>query len=125
MARLSAACPVAPTLLGAGVDRACDLCAKPLPTRRSRWCSDACSSAYHDATYGQHDWKAARYRAIGRDGYRCVKCGSDGPLEVNHIDPRAGRGYGFGCWNHLDNLETLCHPCHVAVTNQQRADRSP
>lgn len=42
-------------------------------------------------------------------------------LEVNHIEPRRGAGYGFGCWNHQDNLETLCHGCHVEVTTAQRA----
>lgn len=41
-------------------------------------------------------------------------------LEVNHIAPRRGKGYGSGCWNHLDNLETLCHQCHVDVTTAQR-----
>lgn len=40
-------------------------------------------------------------------------------LEVNHIDPRRGGGYGPGCWNHLDNLETLCHRCHLDVTAEQ------
>lgn len=45
-------------------------------------------------------------------------------LEVNHIEPRVGAGYSAGCWNHLDNLETLCHRCHVRVTtNQGRARR--
>lgn len=44
-------------------------------------------------------------------------------LEVNHIDPRVGRGYGWGCHNHLSNLETLCHGCHVAETKRQAAER--
>jgi 5-methylcytosine-specific restriction endonuclease McrA len=44
-------------------------------------------------------------------------------LEVNHIVPRNGGGYGKGCHHHLSNLETLCHPCHVAVTNEQRKAR--
>lgn len=44
-------------------------------------------------------------------------------LEVNHIEPRNGKGYRPGCHHHLDNLETLCHPCHVAITNEQRATR--
>jgi hypothetical protein len=44
-------------------------------------------------------------------------------LEVNHIVPRNGAGYGFGCWNHQDNLETLCHGHHVEVTNAQRVER--
>jgi 5-methylcytosine-specific restriction endonuclease McrA len=42
-------------------------------------------------------------------------------LEVNHIEPRRGAGYGFGCWNHQDNLITLCHKCHLQSTAQQRA----
>ncbi|MEE3066611.1 MAG: HNH endonuclease [Actinomycetota bacterium] len=44
-------------------------------------------------------------------------------LEVNHITPRNGGGYGWGCHNHLNNLETLCHGCHVAETNRQAAER--
>lgn len=44
-------------------------------------------------------------------------------LEVNHIDPRVGRGYGWGCWNHSANLETLCHAHHVDETRRQAADR--
>lgn len=99
----------------------CDLasCAKPLPRRRRRWCSDACANAYTDAIYGQHDWNLARHKAYLRD-QKCVTCGSTEKLEVNHIVPRNGAGYGRGCHHHLENLETLCHSCHVKVTNEQR-----
>lgn len=41
-------------------------------------------------------------------------------VEVNHIDPRRGRGYRSGCGHHLQNLETLCHRHHVEVTAAQR-----
>lgn len=41
-------------------------------------------------------------------------------VEVNHIDPRRGGGYGSGCHHHLDGLETLCHRHHVTVTVAQR-----
>lgn len=41
-------------------------------------------------------------------------------LEVNHVRPRRGKGYGSGCHHHLENLEVLCHQCHVDVTVAQR-----
>ena len=108
----------------------CDRCGTALTGRRKRWCCDACMNEWRS----QHDWTLARDRAKKRDGNRCVKCGAEKAydwrepektvrLEVNHIVPRVGRGYGFGCHNHLDNLETLCHPCHVEVTKQQAAER--
>jgi len=43
--------------------------------------------------------------------------------EVNHIVAREGAGYGNGCHNHQDNLETLCHKCHVKTTTQQGRER--
>lgn len=99
-----------------------------------------------------HYWNAARRAAVIRDVFSCVKCGwaegefyehylrtgqmvlwsraqltkrrPDNWLEVNHIVPRQGAGYGTGCWNHLANLETLCHKDHVKVTRRQRIARA-
>lgn len=99
----------------------CDHCGKELKGRRRRWCSQACS----DELTRQHDWGWARNAAKRRDGQKCVRCGKTHSLEVNHIVPRVGRGYGWGCHNHLSNLETLCHWCHLEVTAQQRAERRP
>ncbi|MGX5770816.1 HNH endonuclease [Microbacterium trichothecenolyticum] len=93
----------------------CDACGKDLTGRQQRWCSRACSFAEWD----DHDWNSARKAARKRDGEKCVTCGSRQSLEVNHIEPRVGKGYGWGCWNHQDNLETLCHDCHVKVTKAQ------
>lgn len=111
----------------ADVAGVCDHCGTPLDGRRRRWCSDTCARVEFNA----HDWNQARRAAKKRDGYKCVTCGRPDDvddnyrsiLEVNHIVPRVGKGYGMGCWNHLDNLETLCHDCHVKVTKQQAADR--
>ena len=106
----------------------CDACGKALTGRQQRWCSVDCSRV--EAPH--HDWNAARRAAKHRDGHKCVQCGApDGldprtyrsTLEVNHIVPRVGKGYGWGCWNHLDNLETLCKPCHLVKTKAQAAER--
>lgn len=35
--------------------------------------------------------------------------------------PVRGGGYGDGCAHHQDNLEVLCHACHVEATARQRA----
>ncbi|MFF7681486.1 HNH endonuclease [Microbacterium sp. NPDC007973] len=106
---------------------ACDHCGKALTGRQKRWCSFECSRV--EAPH--HDWNVARKAAKRRDGHKCVKCGRPDDvdhnlrsiLEVNHIEPRVGKGYGWGCWNHQDNLETLCRPCHVEVTKAQIAGR--
>lgn len=45
-------------------------------------------------------------------------------VEVNHVVPRVGAGYGSGCHHHLDGLETLCHRCHAGVTTEQRRLRA-
>ena len=54
-------------------------------------------------------WEAARRACFERDGYRCVKCGSAGRLEADHIQElyRGGDVYG------LSNLTTLCRSCHI------------
>lgn len=111
----------------------CSGCGEPLVGRQRTWCSADCQEEY----WRNHIWSWARTAALERDGNQCVKCGQkpvrrtpDHPdideiwLEVNHIDPLNGRGYHSGCWHHLSGLETLCHPCHVDVTNEQRAERN-
>lgn len=110
----------------------CHHCGTMLTKRQTRWCSKACSQVFEI----NHYWQFARRAALKRDRYRCVKCGVE-PLrstrmtvvekeiwlEVNHIVPREGQGYNAGCHHHLAGLETLCHPCHVGVTNEQRRNR--
>lgn len=50
--------------------------------------------------------RLAVYKA---DGYRCVHCGSNGDLTVDHIFPVA-----LGGTNDRENLQTLCRPCNSA-----------
>ena len=109
-------CPFA---LGYNRPGLCFCCAGPLSGRRTRWCSPECCRAY----YQNHDWNEARELRLARDRRRCIKCGQTTGLQVNHIAPRYGRGYHRGCWNHQENLETLCKRCHEAVTARQRRER--
>jgi hypothetical protein len=41
-------------------------------------------------------------------------------LEVNHREALRGRYRFVSCLNHADNLEVLCHRCHVEATNAAR-----
>lgn len=119
-------------LAGAPFRGDCRGCGGPLPrtkkghiSRTRRWCGQECI----DRTLGGHAWWMAREvalkRAGGRSGWTCAHCGGcEGSPEVNHIGPLYGWGYGDGCHNHQDNLEVLCHGCHVRVTGQQREARN-
>lgn len=117
----------------------CLRCGKELTGRKRVWCSNrdsdgpaSCEAVWVD----NHVWGFASRRALVLAGLRlsfregappkCHACGvadSQVRYEVNHIGPRNGQGYGKGCWNHQDNLEVLCHDCHVAVTRAQRLAR--
>ena len=97
-------------------------CKKLLTGRRTRWCSDKCSKFYYDAWYNNHDWSCARKAARRRDKWKCRKCNSKEKLEVNHIIPLNGKKRINSCLNHLENLMTLCHKCHLLETKQQRLE---
>lgn len=103
----------------AGVPGRCDLCGTVLGPKRRRWCSKGCQWEFTL----NHRWTQARREARRRDRNRCTSCSSSTRLEVNHIVPRNGAGYGWGCHHHQTNLQTLCHSCHVKVTNAQAAAR--
>lgn len=103
----------------------CGACGRPLEGRALWFCRarpkdpESCRLRY----LRNHDWGFARAEALRRAG---GKCGADpahhGALEVNHIAPRRGRGYRLGCWHHQENLQVLCHECHLKVTAEQRAE---
>lgn len=130
----------------AGEPGRCGLCGGELPRTKAghihpnrRWCSTACSDTY----WQNHGWGQASWAALRRDGWRCRRCGHPGyggsaappghftdeerrslrPLEVNHRIPRNGRGYHEGCHHHLEDLETLCRPCHGQETSRQMRAR--
>lgn len=68
---------------------------------------------YGTWVYRDKRWPALRTMAKRRDGWACVKCGSKHRLQVDHIAPvRNAPERAFD----LDNLQTLCGPCHGAKT---------
>jgi len=64
------------------------------------------------AIYKTNEWKSARKAAKDRDGWKCVKCGARGRLEVDHIKGLRDGGAPFD----LTNLQTLCISCHAKKT---------
>jgi hypothetical protein len=111
-------------------------CRQPLPPRRSAYCSDLHALEFER----NHVWAAARRAARRRARYACQRCGFkpydlrrdpiarkgytryELRLEVNHIQPLAGAYRGVTCLNHQNNLEVLCHRCHVLATTAQRLE---
>lgn len=68
-------------------------------------------------------WSLAKSHTKRQARHHCAHCGiATLKIEVNHINPIRGAGYSLSCHHHLDNLEALCHQCHVQVTKQQRAE---
>ena len=49
-----------------------------------------------------------RWAVFQRDGYACLRCGSDTDLTIDHIHPVA-----LGGTNHPSNLQTLCRSCNA------------
>lgn len=74
----------------------------------------------HPDYYGEN-WSAQRENALDRDGYKCAICGMTNDahrdthgceLHVHHIEPLATFDTKVAA-NDLDNLLTLCRPCHA------------
>ncbi|MDZ4394088.1 HNH endonuclease [Cypionkella sp.] len=65
--------------------------------------------------YKTQAWKVARKAAKDRDGWKCVKCGARGRLEVDHIKGLRNGGDPFD----LSNLQTLCVSCHSKKTHAE------
>lgn len=52
--------------------------------------------------------KTLREAVFERDGYKCVRCGSDDRIEVDHILPQSCGGPHI-----IENLRTLCKSCNA------------
>jgi 5-methylcytosine-specific restriction endonuclease McrA len=104
----------------------CDECGEQFrrnPSREARndrtFCSWDCYSEHmfdpetDGINYGSN-WRTQRQRVLERDGEKCVVCSSDTSehiLDVHHIQPIRSFKTPEDA-NTLDNLITLCRPCH-------------
>lgn len=59
-----------------------------------------------------------RSLALERDGWKCQRCGARGELQVHHLVPLA-----IGGSNVLENMETVCLPCHLTEHRVKRPRR--
>lgn len=100
-----------------GDKKRCKWCDTELSGRQVNWCIE------HKETNEQnHSWGVARREALRRDKYLCTALGCGGKAEeVNHKIPILGKHNEFGCWHHLENLESLCRSCHLKSTAEQKA----
>ena len=113
----------------------CDLCGQPIKVKPSRQLAcrhHFCSrqhfrqyvSLYRRYTnngnwrggrepYRGPNWDTQRQLALERDGFKCRSCSSEQHLYVHHIIPF--RFFGLANYkkaNQLENLISLCVPCH-------------
>lgn len=81
-------------------------------------CSDAC----------RREWRIraepfyARMQVADRDGGKCAFCGAGS--DDWHVDHIIAVQDGGGCYG-LENLRTLCHPCHLRWTAATRPLPAP
>lgn len=62
-------------------------------------------------------WKAKAKSRLQKDGYKCRTCHSKKRLEVHHATYERFKN------ERLDDLITLCHDCHSAITKSIRSRR--
>lgn len=75
------------------------------------------------ALANQAQWQQTRRKVLLRDGYRCVACGRPVTAASAEVDHIARRGLGGGKRDDsLENLRTMCRPCHHA---RHEAERHP
>src|SRR5262245_60175292 len=70
--------------------------------------------SHDDSHYSSAYWRTIREQCLARDGYRCRLCNSPDALQAHH------RTYDRFEKEELDDLTTLCEPCHDLVTDHQR-----
>ena len=61
------------------------------------------------------EFEMTRFMVLGCDGRKYTLCGSANELEVHHIKP-----IRIGGSDSMENMTTLCIPCHRRIDNELR-----
>jgi hypothetical protein len=94
-----------------------------IPTFKPPWVNRKPRQRVHrdqrEAGYGRKAWKLARAQRLVMDDYQCQHCGAvvhGREAHVDHVVSKADGGSDL-----MDNLRTLCRPCHArrTVTHEQ------
>lgn len=76
------------------------------------------ATSRHERGYGSK-WDKLRLRALRRDGHMCMACRKAEATHVDHITRKADGGT-----DGIDNLQSLCAPCHHEKTRRENTGRA-
>jgi 5-methylcytosine-specific restriction protein A len=86
--------------------------------QHDKWRGSAAERGYDS------EWRRFRVLTLQRDKYLCQHCLANNRVEpateVDHIKPLAQGGDRLL----LENVQSLCHPCHVKKTFEDRNGRN-
>lgn len=69
--------------------------------------------------YSTKEWKLLREKVFDLFGYKCMKCGSEDFLCVDHIKPRSL----FPEFElDINNMQILCNSCNISKSNRSFTD---
>lgn len=91
----------------------CDRCASIVSSAYESWHGGAGSVYGISASTSSNISGKKRWLVFKKDMYKCVKCGSDSDLTIDHVMPASKGGS-----NDISNLQTLCRSC-----NSSKGDR--
>ena len=126
---------------GKRVSKECEWCGAEFEVRLSkknsaRFCSLSCLGKHNgDVRSGENsprwrggyepyygpNWRKQRRKAKERDDYECQRCGATEDLAVHHKTAFrefvTDDGADYEAAHKLDNLVTVCRPCHAKIEN--------
>lgn len=72
--------------------------------------------------YASYEWQRLRYATLRKYGFRCMACGQNGEIHVDHIKPRSKFPE---LEKDPENLQVLCRDCNLGKKNEFEDDLRP